>query len=45
MIQPDTHNSPEEFVGMCGVLGYTMLHSGDKRKALEFLRPYASHAS
>jgi len=45
VIKPNTANSPEEFVGMCGVLGYAVLHAADKPKTLGFLRPYAGHGS
>jgi len=41
----EVSNSPEEFVGMCGVLGYAVLHRDDIRDVLGFLQPYAAHAS
>ncbi|GAP16680.1 hypothetical protein [Levilinea saccharolytica] len=44
-ITEDVSNSPEEFVGMCGVLGYAVLHREDIRGVIRFLRPYAAHAS
>lgn len=44
-IRDDTANSPEEFVGMCGIVGYATLNRGNTVGALAFLRPYASHAS
>ena len=44
-IKPDTGNSPEEFVGMCGILGYAVLHKQDNRHVIEFLENYASHKS
>jgi hypothetical protein len=49
LINPDTANSPEEFVGMCGVLARALMikraAGGDVSPAVDFLRPYASHAS
>jgi hypothetical protein len=48
-IKTDTANSPEEFVGMCGVLARALCiakaGSGAVAPAIDFLRPYASHAS
>lgn len=44
-IKPDTANSPQEFVGMCGVLGYAVLHKSNNNQVLDFIRPYAAHAS
>ena len=44
-IKPDTANSPEEFVGMCGVLGYAVAHKADNAGTIAFLNPYASHSS
>lgn len=44
-IEPGTANSPEEFVGMCGILGYAALNKGDIRGATGFIRKYASHSS
>ncbi|WP_185957240.1 hypothetical protein [Gracilimonas mengyeensis] len=45
MIKPDTANSPEEVVGMCGVLGYAEINKANPIAALDYLRPYASHKS
>lgn len=42
LLRPDTSNSPEEFAGMCGVLGGALLRG---ESAFAFLRPYASHSS
>lgn len=44
-ILPDTANSPEEFVGMCGILGYAVRHRESNKETIDFLRKYASHAS
>lgn len=44
-IAPDTANSPEEFAGMCGILGYAWIHRARPGQALSFLRPYARHSS
>ncbi|MBN1875063.1 MAG: hypothetical protein JXA33_12595 [Anaerolineae bacterium] len=43
----DTHtgNSPEEFVGMCGVLGYSVLNRQSNQQVIDFLRRYTSHNS
>jgi len=45
LIRPGTADSPEEFAGMCGVLGRAVLLSDRPSEALVFLRPYASHLS
>jgi hypothetical protein len=44
-IKPETANSPHEFVGMCGVLGYAVLNKSKNKEALDFIRPYAAHTS
>jgi len=44
-IKADTGNSPEEFVGMCGVLGYAVCHKADLDAVFAHLERYASHAS
>jgi hypothetical protein len=44
-IKDDTANSPEEFVGMCGLVGYATLNREKTADVLAFLKPYASHAS
>lgn len=44
-IRPDTANSPEEFVGMCGVVGYAVLHGDQIAETLVILRQYANHSS
>jgi hypothetical protein len=44
-IREDTANSPEEFAGMCGILGYAVLNSGNKESVISFIRKYASHSS
>jgi hypothetical protein len=44
-IQNDTENSPEEFIGMCGIVGYAV-HNKDKNEyTLEYIRKFASHKS
>lgn len=45
LIRGDTANSPEEFAGMCGIVGHAALHRDDLDGTLAFLRPYASHSS
>lgn len=45
LIKSDTANSPEEFAGMCGIVGHAALHRDDLDGTLVFLRPYASHSS
>jgi len=42
-IKTDTGNSPEEFVGMCGILGYAQINKAQNTEVLTFLRKYASH--
>ena len=44
-IKEDTSNSPEEFVGMCGILGYAQINKANNKVVLKFLRNYASHNS
>lgn len=44
-IKPDTSNSPEEFVGMCGIMGYAISHRDNIHDTITFLKPYASHYS
>ena len=44
-IKLDTANSPEEFVGMCGVLGYAVSHREDNAGTIAFLAQYATHSS
>jgi hypothetical protein len=44
-IREDTANSPEEFAGMCGIVGYAMLHRDDIPGTFAFLRTFASHDS
>jgi hypothetical protein len=44
-IKTDTSNSPEEFVGMCGILGYAQINKAGNKAVLAFLRNYASHHS
>ena len=44
-IKADTGNSPEEFVGMCGVLGWAVANRADLDAVFAHLTRYASHAS
>lgn len=44
-ITPDVSNSPEEFVGMCGIVSYSVAHRNDVEQVLSFLKPYAGHSS
>ena len=41
----DLKNSPEEFVAMCGIVGYCILNRNDIKETLEKIRGYASHQS
>lgn len=38
-------NSPEEFVAMCGIVGYAWINKENLEKTLAFLRKFASHRS
>jgi hypothetical protein len=44
-LREDTRNSPEEFVGMCGVVGHALLNWKSRDELLRHLRNYASHQS
>ncbi len=39
------HNSPEEFVVMCGIAGYCILNRNNIKNTLTTIRAYASHSS
>lgn len=41
----DIANSPEEFLGMCGLVGYATLNREKSADVLAFLKPYAAHTS
>lgn len=41
----DLHNSPEEFVVMCGIVGYCIRNKNNIQKTLTTIRKYASHSS
>jgi hypothetical protein len=41
----DVSNSPEEFVAMCGIVGYCILHKATLKGTIEFIRRFASHGS
>ena len=44
-IQRDTKNSPEEFVGMCGIVGFAVYNQDKNEFVLEYIRKFASHSS
>ena len=44
-VVPDVHNSPEEFLAMCGILGYCVAGRATIRTTLDAVRVHASHAS
>lgn len=44
-ITADVENSPEEFVGMCGIVGYAVCHKAANQATIDFLQPYAAHSS
>ncbi len=44
-IKEETKNSPEEFVGMCGILSFSILNDKKNKYVMGFLRKYASHGS
>jgi len=44
-LRDDTSNSPEEFVGMCGVVGFAVLHAHERELLVDHLRTYALHSS
>lgn len=44
-IQEDTANSPQEFVGMCGIVAKAYSLKDSLPESLAFLKPYASHSS
>ncbi|MCW7490259.1 hypothetical protein [Leptospira meyeri] len=41
----DLHNSPEEFVVMCGIVGFCITNNQNIRKTLSTIKKYASHSS
>ena len=41
----DLKNSPEEFVVMCGIVGFCILKKNDLHETLKTIRTYASHSS
>ncbi len=45
VIADDTTNSPEEFLGMCGVAGFALRHTDDQELVIGHLRQYAVHSS
>lgn len=44
-ITDDLYNSPEEFVAMCGIVGYAVVNKKKLKETVTFLRKFASHAS
>ena len=44
-IKEDTANSPEEFVGMCGIVSYAVLNKDNVEETIKYLSKYASHGS
>lgn len=44
-IHDDLKNSPEEFAGMCGIVGLCCLQNNNPEKIIKTVRPYASHSS
>jgi hypothetical protein len=44
-IKDNTENSPEEFLGMCGIVGYAVQNKDKNELVFEFLRKYASNKS
>lgn len=45
VLTADTSNCPEEFAGMCGIVGRAMNYRGNLADVFDFLRGYASHSS
>jgi len=41
----DLSNSPEEFVAMCGIVGFCVVHRGDVTTTIGAVRVYAGHSS
>jgi hypothetical protein len=44
-ITDNLHNSPEEFAGMCGIVGYAIVNKEKLKETISFLRKFASHGS
>ncbi len=44
-ITDNVENSPEEFICMCGIVGYAVHHRNNIKELLNFLKKYASHNS
>lgn len=44
-IKTGTENSPEEFLGMCGIVGYAVKNKNNNELVIETIRKYASHKS
>jgi hypothetical protein len=43
-IEDDLRNSPEEFVAMCGIVGYAIVNKEKLKETVSFLRKFASHS-
>jgi len=44
-VTDDVRNSPEEFVAMCGIVGFAVVNKKKLRETVTFLRKFASHGS
>lgn len=44
-ITDNLRNSPEEFVAMCGIVGYAFVNKEKLHETVSFLRKFASHSS
>jgi hypothetical protein len=44
-INDDTDNSPEEFVAMCGIVGYAVNNKDKNESTLDYIGKFASHNS
>ena len=44
-VADDLRNSPEEFVAMCGIVGYAVVNKEKLKETVTFLRKFASHVS
>jgi len=44
-VTDDLRNSPEEFVAMCGIVGFAVVNKKKLKETVTFLRKFASHGS
>ena len=44
-IKTETENSPEEFICMCGIVGYAVRNKNNNELVIETIRKYASNKS